>query len=100
MTIEIFPSAIMFRQRVECEHRRVFKFLCLFCKCLVILSLKLELFRIKKEDFFFLAGGEINEFSVFHMQTNTQNREPESVDFVNFLYVVDDVYDDDDVDFF
>lgn len=54
----------------------------------------------KKRGFFFLAGGEINEFSVFHMQTNTQNREPESVDFVNFLYVVDDVYDDDDVDFF
>lgn len=22
-------------------------------------------------EFFFLAGGEINEFSVFHMQTNT-----------------------------
>lgn len=37
-------------------------------------------------EFFFLAGGEINEFSFFHMANKTPKRGAgESVDFVNFI---------------
>lgn len=52
------------------------------------------------EFFFSLLVAKLTSFQFFTCKQTPKKESCESVDFVNFLYVVDDVYDDDDVEHF